>query len=58
MPCRRMSAKLEWSIFCSFLLFNDHFLNTTFDFDTSSDKTNGKLSNGNENHFDIAMFSR
>ena len=41
--------------FCSFLLFNDHFLNTT-DFDISSGKTSRKLSNGNENHFDIASF--
>ena len=43
--------------FCSFLLFKDHILNTTFDFNTSSGKTNGKLSNGNENHFDIAKFA-
>ena len=41
----------------SFILSNDHFLNTKFDFDTSSDKTNGKLQNGNENYFDIAEVS-
>ena len=44
--------------FCSFLLFKNHFLNTTCDFDTISGKTNGKVSNDNENHFVIAEFSR
>ena len=45
------------AIFRSFFLSNDHFLNTNFDFDTSSGKTDGKLQNGNENHFDIAEVS-
>ena len=41
MPC-------QTALFCSFLLFNDHFLNTNFDFDTSGGKTIRKLLNGNK----------
>ena len=56
--CLAVECLPKMTCFCSFLLFKNHFLKTTFDFATISGKTKGKVSNENENHFVIAEFSR